>query len=158
MYLSGMLSQGIQIRIIIFQIQLMSLIFSQLIQIHKLSRLFGPEFLQNLTLQNFRYYKPQKLSILPKKCQIQIKVSVCQIKLPYYIGIIKMQKNAQYSAELCAYVGNIQQCLMVIILLKHNQVEQFYRADNYKRKFCSYYPNNICEFDYRKFCSFAYIF
>lgn len=38
----------------------------------------------------------------------------------------------------------------------HNRVEQLYRPDKYKTKFCSYYPNNIEKCEYGAYCSFAH--
>ena len=34
--------------------------------------------------------------------------------------------------------------------------QQLYRADAYKTKFCSHYPNNVETCDYKEYCSFAH--
>ena len=38
----------------------------------------------------------------------------------------------------------------------HNSVEQLFREEKYKSKFCSFYPNNLESCDYGKFCCFAH--
>ena len=38
----------------------------------------------------------------------------------------------------------------------HNQVEYLYHKANYKKKFCSNYPNNLDKCEYGEFCSFAH--
>ncbi|CAK92377.1 unnamed protein product (macronuclear) [Paramecium tetraurelia] len=63
----------------------------------------------------------------------------------------------EYSADLCQYIENNSICPYGDNCNRaHNRVEQLYRVDNYKTKFCSYYPNNILQCDYGKFCSFAH--
>jgi len=63
-----------------------------------------------------------------------------------------------YSAELCEYAEkdsvscpNGDNCMKA-----HNRVEQLYRPDKYKTKFCTFYPNNLEKCDYANFCSFAH--
>ncbi|CAD8077629.1 unnamed protein product [Paramecium sonneborni] len=93
------------------------------------------------------------------------KIQLCKIPgshshkhCPFYHNAKdRKRNNTQYSSELCTNVENNQQCPYGDNCNKaHNRVEQLYRADNYKTKFCSFYPNNISQCDYGKFCSFAH--
>ncbi|KAM3128669.1 hypothetical protein pb186bvf_019237 [Paramecium bursaria] len=69
----------------------------------------------------------------------------------------KKRVGIQYSAEMCTQVERNQNCPYQDNCHKaHNRVEQLYRLDNYKTKFCSFYPNNLQQCDYGKFCSFAH--
>ena len=40
--------------------------------------------------------------------------------------------------------------------MAHNRVEQLYRPEKYKKKFCSKYPDNLDKCEYGDFCSFAH--
>ena len=60
--------------------------------------------------------------------------------------------------ELCEYAekGN-QICPNGDYCKKaHNRVEQLYKPDKYKTKFCSFYPDNLEKCEYGEFCSFAH--
>ena len=64
-----------------------------------------------------------------------------------------------YSSELCTYAENDQAelCPMGDECPKsHNRLEQLYKPENYKKKFCSFYPNNLNNCEYSKYCSFAH--
>jgi len=63
-----------------------------------------------------------------------------------------------YSAELCECAEkegmtcpNGEMCLRA-----HNRVEQLYRPEKYKTKFCTFYPHSLEKCDYGTFCSFAH--
>ena len=63
-----------------------------------------------------------------------------------------------YCAELCDFAEkegvtcpNGDMCPK-----SHNRVEQLYRQEKYKTKFCTFYPGNLEKCDYGLFCSFAH--
>jgi len=63
-----------------------------------------------------------------------------------------------YSADLCEFAEkdslicpNGDNCLKA-----HNRVEQLYRPEKYKSKFCTFYPHNLEKCEYGTFCSFAH--
>ena len=62
-----------------------------------------------------------------------------------------------YSAEICEFAEREENCPNGDLCQKsHNRVEQLYRADKYKTKFCSFYPNYLEKCEYGIFCSFAH--
>jgi len=71
---------------------------------------------------------------------------------------IEKRPGSYYSAELCEYSDKeIMMCPNSDACIKaHNRVEQLYRPEKYKTKFCTYYPNNLEKCDYGHFCSFAH--
>lgn len=59
-----------------------------------------------------------------------------------------------YISELCEFCENCpngDKCHK-----SHNRVEQLYRPEKYKTKFCSFYPGNLEQCDYGIYCSFAH--
>lgn len=38
----------------------------------------------------------------------------------------------------------------------HNRVERLYHPDKYKTKFCTHYPQTLCQCEYDDFCCFAH--
>mmetsp|Transcript_20327 Transcript_20327/g.17596 ORF Transcript_20327/g.17596 Transcript_20327/m.17596 type:complete len:238 (+) Transcript_20327:74-787(+) len=63
-----------------------------------------------------------------------------------------------YSAEMCEYAEKDpancphgDECLK-----SHNRVEQLYRTEKYKTKFCTCYPHHLDKCEYGHFCSFAH--
>ena len=62
-----------------------------------------------------------------------------------------------YSSDLCdqmarnEHCGNGEHCKK-----SHNLVEQLYCGDQYKTKFCSFFPKNIELCEYGRYCSFAH--
>lgn len=62
-----------------------------------------------------------------------------------------------YSETLCRFVEEGRKCPQGDECLSaHSRVEQLYRADKYKIKFCAHYPNNVKLCEYGDFCSFAH--
>ena len=62
-----------------------------------------------------------------------------------------------FSAELCEYASDPETCPAGEKCPKaHNRVEQLYKPEKYKTKFCSHYPNNLSQCEYGIFCSFAH--
>ncbi|CAD8119949.1 unnamed protein product [Paramecium sonneborni] len=75
----------------------------------------------------------------------------------YHYGKDRKRIGVEYSADLCKYIEHNSICPYGDNCNRaHNRVEQLYRIDNYKTKFCSFYPNHIQQCDYGKFCSFAH--
>ena len=62
-----------------------------------------------------------------------------------------------YSSEMCEYASDPDSCPSEDKCLKsHNRVEQLYKPEKYKTKFCSHYPHNLAACEYGNFCSFAH--
>lgn len=62
-----------------------------------------------------------------------------------------------YSSDLCEYAETPENCPNGDMCLKaHNRVEQLYKPDKYKTKFCGHYPLNLHLCEYGTFCSFAH--
>lgn len=64
-----------------------------------------------------------------------------------------------YSAELCESAerdDGISCPAGELCSKSHNRVEQLYRNEKYKTKFCSQFPNNIRNCEYGVYCSFAH--
>eukprot|EP01017_Pseudomicrothorax_dubius_P033534 TRINITY_DN4500_c0_g1_i3.p1 TRINITY_DN4500_c0_g1~~TRINITY_DN4500_c0_g1_i3.p1 ORF type:complete len:546 (-),score=70.81 TRINITY_DN4500_c0_g1_i3:34-1671(-) len=95
------------------------------------------------------------------------KVNQCTItsmhnhkQCPYYHNNKDRKRTGVvYSAELCEFAGRDDgaSCPDGDLCSKsHNRVEQLYRQDKYKTKFCSHFPSNIKACEYGVFCSFAH--
>lgn len=102
--------------------------------------------IQHLVLENF------KLNECP--FQIQHNHKSC----PFFHNFKdKKRPGTFYTAELCEYVEKELTCPKGDLCTKsHNRVEQLYRMDKYKKKFCSLYPNYLDKCEYGVFCSFAH--
>lgn len=77
---------------------------------------------------------------------------------PFYHNA-KDRKRADYfySSDLCEYAENSENCPNGDACTKaHNRVEQLYRPEKYKTKFCGHYPHNLHLCEYSTFCSFAH--
>lgn len=62
-----------------------------------------------------------------------------------------------FSSEICEYADNPEFCPYGEKCPRaHNRVEQLYKPEKYKTKFCSLYPNNLALCEYGVFCSFAH--
>ena len=62
-----------------------------------------------------------------------------------------------YSEDICEYRKNNQSCPRGDSCPKsHNQVEQLYREEKFKKKFCLHYPKNLELCEYGRYCSFAH--
>lgn len=77
---------------------------------------------------------------------------------PFYHGPNDYKRPGNfYSSELCEYAANPDKCPAGEQCTKaHNRVEQLYKPEKYKTKFCSYYPNKLHMCEYGSFCSFAH--
>jgi hypothetical protein len=78
---------------------------------------------------------------------------------PYYHNAKdKKRVGFFYSADLCEYAEkDAQGCMHGDSCVKaHNRVEQLYRPEKYKTKFCTFYPANLDKCEYGNFCSFAH--
>ena len=102
--------------------------------------------LKYLVLENFK--------VSPCSIKVQHNHKQCQF---YHYPKDRKRVGDFYSAELCEYTENNQSCPQGDKCLKsHSCVEQLYRADKYKTKFCSQYPYNTDNCEYGEFCSFAH--
>ncbi|EAR97145.2 zinc finger CCCH type domain protein (macronuclear) [Tetrahymena thermophila SB210] len=77
----------------------------------------------------------------------------------YYHGLKDRRRvGTNYSHDPCQFIDSFgANCPLGDKCPKsHNKVEQLYRPDKYKTKFCTYYPNNCKSCEYGIFCSFAH--
>lgn len=93
------------------------------------------------------------------------KTEPCRIPSPhnhkqcnlYHNDKDRKRKGEFYSVDLCEFIEQNQICPYGDACLKsHSGVEQLYRQDKYKKKFCSHYPFDINNCEYGEFCSFAH--
>ena len=77
---------------------------------------------------------------------------------PFFHNHKDRKRNGNfYSADLCENIEKNEICRLGDFCTKsHNRVEQLYREEKYKTKFCSFYPNNIHKCEYGNYCSFAH--
>lgn len=62
-----------------------------------------------------------------------------------------------FSEDLCDFRKNNQICPKGDLCDRsHNQVEQLYRIEKFKKKFCLHYPKNLEKCEYGRYCSFAH--
>jgi hypothetical protein len=102
--------------------------------------------LKYLVLENFK--------VLPCSIKVQHNHKQCQF---YHYPKDRKRVGDFYSADLCEYIENNQTCPNGDKCTKsHSCVEQLYRPDKYKTKFCSQYPYNTDNCEYGDFCSFAH--
>ena len=101
---------------------------------------------EHLDLINF------KLKPCTKNCQHNHK------HCPFYHNNKDRKRSGYfYSSDMCENTERGEMCLLGDICTKsHNRVEQLYRPEKYKTKFCSFYPHNISNCEYGAFCSFAH--
>lgn len=69
------------------------------------------------------------------------------------------RKNVKISTQLCKNVKkNVNGKLNCFKDCKfsHNNVEQLYSANKYKKRFCQFYPNKLSDCQYGQYCSFAH--
>ena len=93
------------------------------------------------------------------------KVNPCSIKQNhnhkqcqfYHYPKDRKRRGEFYSADLCEFVERNQVCPYGDKCMKsHSGVEQLYRKEKYKMKFCSHYPTTLQICEYGEFCSFAH--
>ena len=77
---------------------------------------------------------------------------------PFYHNLKDRKRPGNfYSADLCEFAENPENCPNGDMCLKaHNRVEQLYKPEKYKTKFCGHYPLNLHLCEYGTFCSFAH--
>ena len=63
----------------------------------------------------------------------------------------KRRENVK-EASMCSKPDSCNGCCFRC----HNNVELLYHRDNYKAKFCSFYPNKLLNCEYGRYCSFAH--
>ena len=79
-------------------------------------------------------------------------------KCPYYHNSKdKIRGSNFFEDDMCEFIQNNEQCYDGSrCRFAHNRVEQLYKPDKYKTKFCSHYPNRTDQCEYGKYCSFAH--
>ena len=102
--------------------------------------------IQHLVLENFKL----------KACSFNIQHN--HKSCPFYHNCKDKKRPGNfYTADICEYAEREETCPNGDLCQKsHNRVEQLYRADKYKTKFCSFYPNYLEKCEYGVFCSFAH--
>ena len=104
------------------------------------------EILEHLHLENY------KVSMCPVSYQHNHKHCIY-----YHNETDRRRPNCDYTTQLCHYIAKNMDCPYGDNCKKsHNRVEQLFRPDKYKTKFCTYYPNNLDKCDYGAFCCFAH--
>mmetsp|Transcript_35814 Transcript_35814/g.40711 ORF Transcript_35814/g.40711 Transcript_35814/m.40711 type:complete len:1138 (+) Transcript_35814:108-3521(+) len=76
-----------------------------------------------------------------------------------YYHSAKDRKRAghHYHFDMCGEVQKNESCSHKDDCRRaHNMVEQLYHKDKYKTKFCTFYPDNLDNCDYKMYCSFAH--
>ena len=69
----------------------------------------------------------------------------------------RKRKGDFYSPDLCPHMENYKKCPKGDKCEKsHNRVEQLFRMEKYKKKFCQYYPEMVHNCSYGNFCCFAH--
>jgi hypothetical protein len=79
-------------------------------------------------------------------------------KCPFYHNEKdKRRPGNNYNSDLCKFIEKGQKCPQGNnCKFCHNKVEQLYKPDKYKTKFCSNYPSNLEKCEYGAFCSFGH--
>lgn len=117
--------------------------------------------LQTEPIQNQQYVLNEHLFLLNFKTLECTNKSQHNYKTCLYFHNLKDKRriNCFYSADLCFFAekDQVELCPLGDDCPKsHNRLEQLYRPDKYKKKFCSYYPYNLANCEYGKYCSFAH--
>ena len=93
------------------------------------------------------------------------KTQSCKVKgqhnfkmCPFFHNVSDKRRMGNfYSSEFCEQISRSDRCSNGEFCKKsHNLVEQLYSPDQYKTKFCSFFPKNIELCDYGRYCSFAH--
>lgn len=132
----------------------------------------GPDFMDSTTVTHSSLMaEPLRMNPQDLKCVIQhlvlenFKLKACPFTIQhnhkscpfYHNSKDKKRPGNFYSADLCEYAEREESCPNGDLCQKsHNRVEQLYRPDKYKTKFCSFYPNYLDKCEYGIFCSFAH--
>lgn len=104
------------------------------------------KLLKLLVLENFK--------VVPCNIKQNHNHKQCQF---YHYPKDRKRRGEFYCCDLCEYVERGQYCPFGDNCLKsHSGVEQLYRREKYKMKFCSYYPSSLQSCEYGEFCSFAH--
>lgn len=117
------------------------------VQSESISGYLGTVIIEHLDLANFKV----------KSCLLNTQHN--HKHCPYYHNAKDRKRiGLFYSSDLCEFAEKeILLCPAGDSCLKaHNRVEQLYRPDKYKSKFCTFYPNNLEKCEYGHFCSFAH--
>ena len=117
--------------------------------------------LQTEPIQNQQYVLNEHLFLM------NFKTMECGNKLQHSYKTCLFYHNSKdrrrfgnfYSNEMCEFAekDQVELCPLEDKCPKcHNRLEQLYKPDKYKKKFCSFYPSNLHNCEYGKYCSFAH--
>lgn len=117
--------------------------------------------LQTEPIQNQQYVLNEHLFLMNFKTMECTNKSQHNYKTCLYFHNLKDKRRITcfYSADLCPFAekDQVELCPLGDDCPKsHNRLEQLYRPDKYKKRFCSYYPYNLANCEYGKYCSFAH--
>lgn len=111
-------------------------------------------FFQKKNETLLKYLVLDYFKVLPCTLKTQHNHKQCQF---YHYPKDRRRQTIFYSSDLCYYIENNLVCPCGDQCLKsHSCVEQLYRPEKYKMKFCSQYPGNVVNCEYGDFCSFAH--
>ena len=83
-----------------------------------------------------------------------------RIKCPFYHSPKDYRRNAsiiRYSSFMCPFARDNKKCHYGDNCKDcHNSVELNYHPNNYKRRFCIYFPDNLDKCKFGEFCSYAH--
>lgn len=69
----------------------------------------------------------------------------------------KRRNETNYTSDLCEFVEKNMECPKGEKCERsHNYIEVLYHPDKYKKKFCTFFPNNVHNCEYLQYCSFAH--
>jgi hypothetical protein len=113
----------------------------------------------NNNLQGPKQQDPFHLNLETYKSQACSIKKVHNHKQCHYYHHEKDRKRVgfSYSADICEFIEQDKDCPFGDDCPNsHNKVEQLFRPDKYKKKFCVHYPHNLSKCEYGTFCSFAH--
>src|SRR3990167_8524969 len=123
---------------------------------------------QNQGGSQMQDYQPQYPSNFVERLNLRtFKVTKCTWKHQHnyrtcinYHGDQDRRRNhavIPYEPEMCEHLGSNRECPQADnCRWSHSMVEKAYHPDKYRKKFCSYFPNDIQNCPYGKFCSYAH--
>lgn len=106
----------------------------------------GGPILEHLNLDNYKVSEcPVSYTHNHKHC------------IYYHNETDRRRPECLYTSQMCYFISKNQECPYGDSCKQsHNRVEQLFRPDKYKTKFCTYYPYNLDKCDYGAFCCFAH--
>lgn len=114
--------------------------------------------------KNLSDRKEQKLVITQLNMET-FKIEPCHLEQPHQHKMCIFYHNEKdrkragdfYSTDICPSIEANKRCARGDFCTKaHNKVEQMFRPEKYKRKYCQYFPDLISNCSYGAFCCFAH--